>query len=175
MAKKATKTTSAETLEPRIYEVGYLLSPAVREEDLAGRVDDLKASLTKIGASVIAEGNPEFIDLAYEMSRIIDNKRVRFNQGYFGWIKFDVEPAKLEVVKEFFDTNTLIIRSLIISTVRENTIVSKKSLGKILKGERQDDAEVSGEAPEVVAEAEVPAEKLDEALDQEIKELVKEA
>jgi hypothetical protein len=109
------------------------------------------------------------------MSRIIDNKRVRFNQGYFGWIKFDIEPAKLEVVKEFFDTNTLIIRSLIISTVRENTIVSKKSLGKILKGERQDDAEVSGEAPEVVAEAEVPAEKLDEALDQEIKELVKEA
>jgi ribosomal protein S6 len=175
MAKKATKTTSAETLEPRIYEVGYLLSPAVREEDLAGRVDDLKNSLIKAGASIISEGNPEFIDLAYEMSRIIDNKRVRFNQGYFGWIKFEVGPAELALVKELLDTNTLIIRSLLISTVRENTIVSKKSLGKILKGERQDDAEVSAEAPEVVAEAEVPAEKLDEALDEEIKELVKEA
>jgi hypothetical protein len=32
--KKAVTQASTETLEPRVYELGFLLSPAVREEDL---------------------------------------------------------------------------------------------------------------------------------------------
>ena len=81
MAKKAQTTTSTEALEPRIYEIGYLLSPAVRDEDLATRISGLQETLTKLGATIISEGNPEFIDLAYEMSKVIEHKRVRFNQG----------------------------------------------------------------------------------------------
>ena len=171
MAKKATKTTSAETLEPkldRVYEIGFLLSPAVRDEDLAVRTDELKASLTNLGATFISEGAPEFIDLAYEMSKVIDNKRVRFNQGYFGWYKIEVNPSQMAALKELFDKNLLIIRYLLIIAPRENTILGKKPLGKILKGERST-------APEGEAEAEIPVEKIDEVLDNEIKELVKEA
>ena len=177
MAKKAQPTLSTETLEPRIYEIGYLLSPAVRDEDLQARASDLQETLTKLGATIISEGNPEFIDLAYEMSKVIENKRVRFNQGYFGWVKFEIDPAQVNTLKELFDKNTLLIRYLFISAVRENTIIGKKSLGKILKGERQDDGEVPEMAPAAVAEmeAEIPAEKIDEELDNEIKELVKEA
>ncbi|MEI8224053.1 MAG: 30S ribosomal protein S6 [bacterium] len=170
MARKA-KTTSAETLEPKdnkVYEIGFLMSPAVRDEDLAARTDELKESLTNIGATFISEGAPEFIDLAYEMSKIIDNKRVRFNQGYFGWVKFEVSPTNIAAVKEAIEKNLLIIRYLLIIAPRENTILGKKPLGKILKGERS--AVVEGEA-----EAEIPVEKLDEVLDEEIKELVKEA
>ena len=170
MARKA-KTTSAETLEPKdnkVYEIGFLMSPAVRDEDLAARTDELKESLTNIGATFISEGAPEFIDLAYEMSKIIDNKRVRFNQGYFGWVKFEVSPTSIAAVKEAIEKNLLIIRYLLIIAPRENTILGKKPLGKILKGERS--AVVEGEA-----EAEIPVEKLDEVLDEEIKELVKEA
>lgn len=183
MAKKA-PTPSTETLEPRIYEIGFLLSPSVRDEDLSARVGELKDSLTKLGANIFAEGNAEFIDLAYEMSRVIDNKRVRFTQGYFGWFKFEMDPSKLLEAKELWDKNTLIIRYLLISAVRENTIISKKSLGKILKGDRGlsgkgDEGEVPDvEIPAIVEteiEAEIPAEKLDEVLDNEIKELVKEA
>jgi len=175
MAKKAQTTPSTETLEPRIYEIGYLLSPAVRDEDLAARVSELQETLTKLGATIISEGNPEFIDLAYEMSKVIENKRVRFNQGYFGWVKFQINPAQVNTLKELFDKNTLLVRYLFISAVAENTIIGKKSLGKILKGERQDDGEVSDIPADAEAEAEIPAEKIDEALDQEIKELVKEA
>lgn len=170
MARKA-KTTSAETLEPKdnkVYEIGFLMSPAVRDEDLAARVSELKESLTNTGASFISEGAPEFIDLAYEMSKIIDNKRVRFNQGYFGWVKFEVSPTAIAAVKEALEKNLLIIRYLLIIAPRENTILGKKPLGKILKGERSIPSE--GEV-----EAEIPVEKLDEVLDEEIKELVKEA
>jgi ribosomal protein S6 len=177
MAKKATTTPSTETLEPRIYEVGYLMSPSVRDEDLASRVDEMKESLTKLGATFISEGAPEYIDLAYEMSRVIENKRTRFNQGYFGWVKFEINPAQMTALKELLDKNVLIIRYLLISAVRENTIIGKKSLGKILKGERQEyDKEAMGEVPVAPeAEPEIPVEKLDEVLDEEIKELVKEA
>lgn len=179
MAKKAQTTSSTEALEPRIYEIGYLLSPAVRDEDLSARVGELKDSLINLGAEVIADGNPEFIDLAYQMSRVVENKRIRFDQGYFGWVKIEINPAQMTALKELLDKNVLIIRYLLITAVRENTIIGKKSLGKILKGERQEyDKEALGEVPEVapeMPEAEIPVEKLDEALDEEIKELVKEA
>lgn len=172
MAKKATPTASAETLEsmktPKVYEIGYLMSPAVRDEDLAARTDELKESLTKLGATVISEGAPEFIDIAYEMSRIIDNKRVRFNQGYFGWIKIEANPAAVAEIKESLDKNIFLIRHLFIITPRENTVIGKKPLGKILKGERTTELDAE-------LEPEIPAEKLDEVLDEEIKELVKEA
>lgn len=171
MAKKTTKISEVEMLEPRIYEVGYLLSPAIRDEDLTARLDEIKETLTNLGASFISEGNPEFIDIAYEMVRVIDNKNVRFNQGYFGWMKFEINPAQVEAMKEFLDGNKILIRYILIKTVKENTVISKKSLGKILKGERQDE---EGESEEVL-EPEIPAEKLDEVLDEEIKELVKEA
>ena len=136
MAKKAQPTPSTETLEPRIYEIGYLLSPAVRDEDLEARVSDLKATITKAGGEIISEGDAEFIDLAYEMTRVIDNKNARFNQAYFGWIKFEIDPAKLVDIKEAFDKNILIIRHLLTKTVRENTVIGKKPLGKMLKGKR---------------------------------------
>lgn len=181
MAKKTTKISEVELLEPRIYEIGYLLSPAIRDEDLSTRENELKESLTKLGAIVISEGAPEFIDLAYEMSRVIENKRVRFTQGYFGWFKIEIDPAKMAEAKEILDKNTLLIRYLLIGASAENTVVGKKSLGKILKGSRKnDDTEVSEDAVEgetgIVPEEEViPAEKLEEVLDEEIKELVKES
>jgi ribosomal protein S6 len=181
MAKKTAKISEVEMLEPRIYEIGYLLSPAIRDEDLEARATDLKESLIKLGGSIISEGNPEFIDLAYEMSRVIENKRVRFTQGYFGWFKIEIDPSKMTEAKEILDKNTLLIRYLLIGATAENTVIGKKSLGKILKGSRKhDDAEVAegvleGETGLVPEEEIIPAEKLEEVLDEEIKELVKES
>jgi hypothetical protein len=74
--KKAVTQASTETLEPRVYELGFLLSPAVREEDLdARRVDEIKQLLQMLAGSIITDGRPEFIDIAYEMSKVIDNKK----------------------------------------------------------------------------------------------------
>jgi ribosomal protein S6 len=170
MAKK-TATPSTETLEPRIYEIGYLLSPAVRDEDLAAQIESLKETLAKFGASFIAEGAPEFIDLAYQMTRVIDNKNIRFNQAYFGWVKIEIDPKGIALVKEFLDSNILIIRYLLILATRENTIIGKKPLGKMLKGERKAlTNDETGEVKEQAAPVDVEAD-----LDNEIKEMVKEA
>jgi ribosomal protein S6 len=131
--KKAVTQASTETLEPRVYELGFLLSPAVREEDLDSRVDEIKSIITSAGGTFIAEGNPEFIDIAYEMVKTIDNKRVRFNQGYFGWLKFNLTPDQTKTVLNAVEKHLLVIRALLTLTVAENTIISKKPLSKILK------------------------------------------
>lgn len=171
MAKK-TATPSTETLEPRIYEIGYLLSPAVRDEDLETRVNEIKETLTKFGAAFIAEGAPEFIDLAYEMTRVIDNKNIRFNQANFGWLKIEVEPKSIALIKEFLDANTLVIRYLLILTTKENTVIGKKPLSKIIKGERKAlSADETGEVKEEVLSPEV----IEAELDNDIKEMIKEA
>ncbi len=142
MARKKAITTllPAETLEPRVYELGFLMSPAVREEDLDTRVDEIKTIITDASGTIIDEARPEFIDIAYEMVKVIENKNVRFRQGYFGWIKFTLTPDQLKSVTALFDANLLIIRSLITKTVTENTIISKKPLAKILKATDREEA-----------------------------------
>ncbi len=131
--KKAVTQASTETLEPRVYELGFLLSPAVREEDLDSKVDEIKTIITNTGGSIITDGRPEFIDIAYQMDKTIDNKKVKFNQGYFGWIKFTTTPDMIKSIQELMDKNLLIIRFMLTLTVAENTIISKKPLSKILK------------------------------------------
>lgn len=156
MAKKATKPASSETLEPKVYELGYLVSPAVRDEDLVARIDELKASLTTLGAAVISEGQAEFIDLAYEMARVIDNKRIRFNQAYYGWIKFELDPSRMNELKELLDRNVSLVRYLLIKTIRENTVIGKKPLGKILKAGKREavvETDIALEEVEAVEEA----------------------
>jgi len=137
--KKAVITPSSETLEPRVYELGFLLSPAVREEDIDTRVDELRSIVTSAGGSVISENRPEFIDLAYQMVKVIDNKNIRFNQGYFGWIKFSLTPTDLKTVTELFEKNPHIIRMIVVKTVSENTILGKRPLSKILKATEREE------------------------------------
>ena len=137
--KKAVTQASTEALEPRVYELGFLLSPAVREEDLDSNVDQIKSIITDLSGTIMTDARPEFIDLAYEMSRIINNKRVRFNQGYFGWIKFSITPDQIKAINEVLEKNILIIRSLMTATVAENTVISKKPLSKILKSSAREE------------------------------------
>lgn len=135
----------------RVYELGYLLVPTISEEHLASEVGALKATLETPGAVTISEEYPKLIELAYRMDKVISNKKNKFDTGYFGWIKFEVDAASLVGIKEKLDRSDSIIRYLLIKTVRENTIASKRparsdSRRRLTKKEGED-AEV--EAPEM--------------------------
>ncbi len=135
--KKATTEVAIEALDPRIYEIGYLLSPAVHGNDLNNAVNELQTLITDNGGTIIASGDPEFIDIAYEMIRVIENKNIRFNQAYFGWIKFSIEPKQIAIIKELFEARISIIRFMIIKTVEENTVIAKSPLSKILQKRKE--------------------------------------
>lgn len=112
------------TPEPRVYELGYLIMPTVDEGSLQEERDALVALITRSKGIVISEGQPELIDLAYPMSKIINNKRQSFTQGYFGWIKFDITPNIIEAFTHEVEAVETLIRTLVIKTVRENTLSS---------------------------------------------------
>jgi ribosomal protein S6 len=119
---------SEETQElgGRIYELAYHFVPTIAEESVATTLGALKAMLEENGAVFINVEPPKMIELAYEMSRTIDNKKTWFDNAYFGWIKLELEPEKLKAIEEKLERDETIIRYMIIKTVRENTIASRK-------------------------------------------------
>jgi hypothetical protein len=57
----------------------------------------------------------------------LDGGRNRFsNEGYFGWVKFELEKGSLKLVKKMLDESPDVLRHLIIKTVKENTLLNGK-------------------------------------------------
>ena len=126
------------TPEPRVYELGYLIMPTVDEGNLSNERDALVALITKFKGIVISEGQPQLIDLAYDMTKMIDNKKHTYSQAYFGWIKFDITPDVIETLTDEAELGENLIRSIMIKTVRDNTIVSDQPF-KIARANRSDE------------------------------------
>lgn len=110
-----------------VYEIGYLMVPSIAEENLGGEVTAFKDALTAKGVTFISDEYPRMMELAYEMSRSIMNKKQKFSYGYFGWVKFETTTEAAVVIKDMMDKNETFIRYLMIKTVRENTMSQKRA------------------------------------------------
>jgi ribosomal protein S6 len=121
---------SEKEIKMTVYEVGYLLVPNLAEENVGGEVTALKDMLSGNGAQFISDEFPKMMELAYEMSRTILNKKAKFTTGYFGWVKFEIPTENILKVKEMLDKNESIIRFLLIKTVRESTMSPKRAYTK---------------------------------------------
>ncbi len=130
---------AASGSDTTVYEVGYLLVPTIAEEEVAAKVSELRETIDKLGAVVISDEHPKLTELAYTMEKDIANRKEKFNHAYFGWVKFDLEPGAVEKLKTELERNTSIVRFLIVKTVRENTLASKRPLG-FKKRTRKDEA-----------------------------------
>lgn len=126
--------------EPRVYELGYLVMPSVDEGDLTSQRDALVALITRFNGIVIDEGQPVLIDLAYKMERLINNKKHMYSQAYFGWIKFDVSPREVETLSNEVEAIDTLLRSILVKTVRENTLTSDQPF-RVAKTSRTDDTD----------------------------------
>ena len=165
----------AEKSENGIYELGFLLVPDITEEKLSEVFGNLKDVLSEKGAVIFAEEFPKNIALAYTMEKTINNKIERFKDGFFGWVKFELSQGNVAAIDAKLRLRDDVIRHLLISTVRENTIASKRVMGNRRHGkgdekeikeggapemskediDREIEALVSDKAPEVVVEKEV--------------------
>lgn len=159
--------------ELTVYEVGYLLSPQISEENVQHEVAGIINTVKNHGGIEIGNEEPLLIDLAYEMVKIINHKKNKFTSAYFGWVKFEAEPAKVISIKDELDGNAQIIRFIIVKTIRENTVSVRKTLSKAAESskKRSDDVAVSeGEAVEAEAPKEVDVAVLDKTIDELIVE-----
>lgn len=158
-----------ELRDPRVYELGYILVPQIKDEDLDKEIDAVRKIITDDGGLPISEGRATLMEIAYPMDKIVDNQRQTYTKGYFGWIKFDVTPEKLATIKAGLDKADTIIRFLLISTSREDTMVGKKIAPKF-GGEGEGEKE---SRPSRKPKTEVAAEPIDEKeLDKQIDDLV---
>lgn len=170
MAKKVIENNEENKIDARkgVYEVGYHIVSTVPEEKLGEEVTALKDLLADNGANFISEEYPKLIELAYEMTRSIMNKKQKFTTGYFGWVKFECTPEEAKTIKELLDKNEKLIRYLLIKTVRENTISPKrvyaKQDNKRRAPARTKDVSEASEVVEEVAPA-VDAEEIDKEID----------
>jgi ribosomal protein S6 len=112
--------------ENRTYELGYILVPTIPEADVVAQVTELKNALAAVEGAVISEGEAEFIDLAYTIEKNVKSKKMKWSQGYFGWIKFTAAPDVLESLKKALDGNLELMRYMLIKTDAENNVVFKK-------------------------------------------------
>jgi ribosomal protein S6 len=110
----------------QVYELGYLLVPTIKEEDLGANYSALKDLVISLGGEVISDEMPKVLNLAYSMSKVILNVRHKFSTAYFGWIKFVMPPSQVLELKKRLDLDESLIRFLILKTVKENTIAAKR-------------------------------------------------
>lgn len=115
-----------EDMLVKVYELGYHLIPTLAEEEVPQYVNKIKDALDSYGAVIISEEMPKRMELAYTMNPSVKNKKQKFAKAYFGWIKFEVDTESANAFKKFIEDMDEVFRSLLIITVRENTMAPKK-------------------------------------------------
>ena len=110
----------------KVYELGYLLIPTIKEEDAPVNYGNLKELLVSFNGEIISGEMPKMTSLAYSMAKVTSNIKNKFNTAYFGWIKFTMNSQKVLELKKHLDLDPNIIRFLILKTIKENTIATKR-------------------------------------------------
>lgn len=114
--------------DQQVYEIGYLVVPSVPEEKLEAETKALASILADAGAAVVAEEAPHKEDLAYTMrKKTVSGSYENCDQAYFGWIKFEINSDKIGEIKDRFEKHPSILRTLVITTVKENTYLGKRA------------------------------------------------
>ena len=120
------KNEILDEVNSRVYELGYLLVPTLSEEDVPVTFGNLKELISSLGGVAISDEMPKMITLAYPMVKVITNIRNKFKTAYFGWIKFTMDSDKVLDLKKKLDLDPNFIRFLILKTVKENTINTRR-------------------------------------------------
>ncbi len=161
----------------KVYEIGYLLVSSIPVEKVTEVTASLKDVISKNGAQMIADEAPELRTLAYTMIKKIGPVNHRFDQGYFGWLKFEMPAGKIEEVKKSFEANPEVLRILVVTTVKENTYLGKKipavataalTSEGVLAGDSVI-AAVEGEEKAAIPSAPASIEEMDKSIDEMVK------
>ena len=121
-------TENNETIvDSRVYEISFIFDNKIDENKALEKADAIKQSIATLGGSFISEEVPYLRELAYEMIRVVNNINVRFNEGYFGWIKFEMDADKVKELEKGIKLDEEVVRYLVVKTVRENTVFTKRA------------------------------------------------
>jgi ribosomal protein S6 len=153
----STQAPAADT-KP-VYEAGFHIVPSIPEEGVSAVVAKIRELLGD--AEIISEGAPQKTTLAYTIERASQGTREKFNQSYFGWLKFATDREYIEPLQASLRGMSEVLRFIVIETVREEAQTPRRAIfssdrleGKTI--EKHTEAEKGGAVSE---------EQLDKSLD----------
>ena len=104
--------------EPRIYELGFHLDPELPTEEVKKAYQAIREHIAGAGA-IVAEVEPEKIQLAYTISRQDVSGRRDFNSAYFAWIVYETTPESHAEIIAAAGANKSIIRFVDLITTKD--------------------------------------------------------
>lgn len=123
----STKTEQHERQEGiQVYELGFHFVPTLSEDEVVVQFSHLKSLIEKKGGTFISEETPLMTKLAYEISKTVKATKKRYTSAFFGWVKFSVNPEEIAPIEKEVKAFESILRYIIITTVRENTLVGSR-------------------------------------------------
>lgn len=111
--------TEADLAEVRVYELGFHIDGEFAQEEVKKTYQSFKDLISSNGGAVIAEGEPEKIQLAYTISRMSTSGRRDFNTSFFGWVVYEVNGAGHNAITTAMQSDLRVIRFLDLRTTKE--------------------------------------------------------
>jgi len=145
--------------ERTVYEVGFHIVPTIPEDGVAAVVEKVRQALGS--AEIINEQFPQKIALAYTVERANVGRREKYNDAYFGFIKFATEREAVPALEASLRGMRDILRFLLIETVREDV----SSHRAVFTSDRLEGETIKKPEAEAEKQAEVSEEDLNKSID----------
>lgn len=110
--------TAGDDLEARVYELGFHLDPELPQEEVKKAYQDIRGRIAALG-TVVAEGEPTKVPLAYTISRSETGGRRDFTSAYFSWISYEAAGPAHDEIGQMARDEKRIIRFIDIRTTRD--------------------------------------------------------
>lgn len=102
--------------ESRVYELGFHIDPELPQEE----VKKTYQSLREKASTLVAEGEPQKIPLAYTISQKVQGGGRRdFDTAYFAWFAYEAEAPEHEAILEAVKAEGRVIRFIDLRTDAE--------------------------------------------------------
>src|SRR3989338_2903711 len=115
-----------DTAAKKIYEVGYIVSPEIPENDVVVSVGNLKETLRTSGVVFLNEEFTKMRPLTYTMVKSVGGKRHKYGSGYFGWVKFEAGADSVKKIEAALKSVKELVRFILVKTIKENTLFAPK-------------------------------------------------
>ena len=116
------------------YELAFHVLPTVAEGEVAEVFQNLKDIITKKGGEITTEEAPARFDLAYEIIKYLEGRNRKFTSAYFGWVRFNVEPAAIEKINHDVEGVKELLRHMLIKLTKveeENPFMFHEALEEL--------------------------------------------
>ena len=142
-----------------LYEVSFLISPNVAEENVASEVAAITSLIEKANGEILFSEAPKMRPLAYSMIKAHVGKREKFDSAYFASFIAGLEKEAAASLGKNIDMLPSVVRSLVVAVPKEALFYAEKRIA--LKAERDAKHAAQKEESAALSQAE-----LDKTIDQ---------